>query len=59
MITGKHFVRDVSCKYCDTMLGWAYEFAKDDTQRYKEGRVILELALVKESNGMTEVGITY
>ena len=48
MLTGRHMVRDVSCKSCDAKLGWIYEFATDETQRYKEGRVILERALVTE-----------
>ncbi|XP_043261830.1 protein yippee-like 5 isoform X2 [Colletes gigas] len=52
MLTGRHMVRDVSCKNCDAKLGWVYEFATDDNQRYKEGRVILERALVTESDGM-------
>lgn len=54
MLTGRHMVRDVSCKNCDAKLGWVYEFATDETQRYKEGRVILERALVTESDGMGE-----
>ena len=48
MLTGRHMVRDVSCKACDAKLGWVYEYATDDAQRYKEGRVILERALVTE-----------
>ncbi|XP_015433433.1 PREDICTED: protein yippee-like 5 [Dufourea novaeangliae] len=52
MLTGRHMVRDVSCKNCDAKLGWVYEFATDDNQRYKEGRVILERALVTETDGM-------
>lgn len=54
MLTGRHMVRDVSCKNCDAKLGWVYEFATDDNQRYKEGRVILERALISESDGMGE-----
>jgi hypothetical protein len=50
-------VRDVSCKNCDTKLGWIYEFATEENQRYKEGRVILERALVTESDGIEERGI--
>lgn len=38
MMTGKHYVRDVHCKCCDTKVGWMYEFAVDDDQRYKEGK---------------------
>ncbi len=54
MLTGRHMVRDVSCKSCDTKLGWIYEFATEENQRYKEGRVILERALVSESEGIEE-----
>ena len=32
-------VRDVMCKNCDAKLGWIYEFATDEPQRYKEGKV--------------------
>jgi hypothetical protein len=48
MLTGRHIVRDVSCKLCLTKLGWIYEYATEENQRYKEGRVILERALVTE-----------
>ena len=54
MLTGRHMVRDVFCKNCDAKLGWMYEFATEDNQRYKEGKVILERALVQESNGLDE-----
>ncbi|GJQ77459.1 hypothetical protein Trydic_g20855 [Trypoxylus dichotomus] len=37
MLTGRHMVRDVSCKFCECKLGWMYEFATEDNQRYKEG----------------------
>ncbi|CAF1525296.1 unnamed protein product, partial [Didymodactylos carnosus] len=51
MLTGRHFVRDVACKKCETKLGWMYEFATEESQRYKEGRVILERALITECDG--------
>ncbi|GIY96608.1 protein yippee-like 5 [Caerostris extrusa] len=54
MLTGRHMVRDVSCKNCEAKLGWIYEFATEENQRYKEGRVILERALVTESDGMDD-----
>ncbi|XP_040582028.1 protein yippee-like 5 [Lepeophtheirus salmonis] len=54
MLTGRHMVRDVSCKNCSIKLGWVYEFATEENQRYKEGRVILERALVKEEDGINE-----
>ncbi|XP_064396079.1 protein yippee-like 5 [Halichondria panicea] len=55
MLTGRHIVRDVSCKNCTTRLGWIYEFATEDSQKYKEGRVILERALITESEGIEDV----
>jgi peptide methionine sulfoxide reductase MsrB len=54
MLTGRHMVRDVSCKNCDAKLGWIYEFATEETQRYKEGRVILERALVTETESFDD-----
>lgn len=51
MLTGRHMVRDISCKNCEAKLGWIYEFATEESQRYKEGRVILERALVRETEG--------
>ncbi|OWA53242.1 putative Protein yippee-like 5 [Hypsibius exemplaris] len=50
MLTGRHFVRDVSCKLCRSKIGWFYEFATDETQRYKEGHTILERALIVEQD---------
>lgn len=44
----------MSCKSCDSKLGWMYEFATEDNQKYKEGRVILERALVTETDGMDD-----
>ena len=48
-------VRDVSCKKCGQKIGWIYEFATEETQRYKEGKVILEKALVSEVDGIEEM----
>ncbi|XP_045144977.1 protein yippee-like 5 [Echinops telfairi] len=55
MLTGCHMVvRDVSCKNSNSKLAWIYEFATEDSQRYKEGCVILERALVQESEDFEE-----
>ncbi|XP_006866374.1 PREDICTED: protein yippee-like 5-like, partial [Chrysochloris asiatica] len=54
MLTGRHMNRDLSCKNYSSKLGWIYEFATEDSQRYKENRVILERALVRESEGFEE-----
>ncbi|XP_003387410.1 PREDICTED: protein yippee-like 5 [Amphimedon queenslandica] len=55
MLTGRHIVRDVSCKACAARLGWIYEYATEESQRYKEGRVILERALITETSGFEEI----
>ncbi|XP_039249704.1 protein yippee-like 5 [Styela clava] len=54
MLTGRHMVRDVCCRNCKTKLGWMYEYATEEAQRYKEGRIILERALIMESDGFEE-----
>ncbi|CBY16297.1 unnamed protein product [Oikopleura dioica] len=55
MLTGRHIVLDVYCKKCDTKLGWMYEFAVNNDQQYKEGKTILEVALIQERPERTVV----
>jgi hypothetical protein len=42
LVTGAHTVSDISCKSCGTVLGWKYVDAKEEGQRYKVGKFILE-----------------
>ncbi|KAK4479150.1 hypothetical protein RD792_014661 [Penstemon davidsonii] len=42
MITGVHTVVDIFCVGCGSILGWKYEAAHDKSQKYKEGKFILE-----------------
>eukprot|EP01087_Luapelamoeba_hula_P006447 TRINITY_DN1652_c0_g1_i1.p1 TRINITY_DN1652_c0_g1~~TRINITY_DN1652_c0_g1_i1.p1 ORF type:complete len:117 (+),score=8.11 TRINITY_DN1652_c0_g1_i1:141-491(+) len=44
LITGLHTVADISCNDCQTVLGWKYEQAYEESQKYKEGKFILEKA---------------
>ncbi|KAI9679810.1 MAG: hypothetical protein M1817_004824 [Caeruleum heppii] len=46
MTTGKHVVRDVSCKQCRETVGWKYDRAYETSQKYKEGKYILEAELL-------------
>uniref|UniRef100_A0A8C5P4Q3 Yippee domain-containing protein n=1 Tax=Jaculus jaculus TaxID=51337 RepID=A0A8C5P4Q3_JACJA len=55
LLTGRHVVRDVSCKNCSSKLAWIYKFATEDSQRYKEGCVILEHTLIQESEGFKDL----
>ncbi|KAI8926406.1 yippee-like protein [Entophlyctis helioformis] len=48
MTTGLHTVRDIYCTYCQTVVGWKYDKAFEETQKYKEGRFILERQLITE-----------
>lgn len=51
LITGLHTVADISCSTCGNVLGWKYISAVEESQRYKEGKYILEKARVlKEGN---------
>jgi hypothetical protein len=42
MTTGKHTVADIYCNCCQQLVGWKYESAYEKTQKYKEGKFILE-----------------
>lgn len=46
MTTGDHIVRDILCCKCKNTLGWKYDFAYEDSQKYKEGKYILERNLL-------------
>lgn len=52
LITGLHTVADIFCTVCDANLGWKYEMAYEEGQKYKEGKFILEKAnIVKVEDG--------
>nr|GEU55518.1 acyl-CoA N-acyltransferase [Tanacetum cinerariifolium] len=42
MMTGLHTVADISCVKCGSNVGWTYETAHENNQKYKEGKSILE-----------------
>lgn len=42
LVTGSHIVADISCAICHTKVGWKYIDAKEEGQKYKIGRFILE-----------------
>jgi len=42
LMTGMHTVNDIYCNCCQRLLGWRYEKAYDEDQKYKEGKYILE-----------------
>ena len=42
LITGLHSVCDLYCVGCGALVGWKYERAFEESQKYKEGKYILE-----------------
>lgn len=46
MTTGRHIVRDIKCKQCDETVGWKYDKAYEASEKYKEGKFILESELL-------------
>lgn len=46
MTTGRHIVRDISCKQCKVIVGWKYDKAYEAPEKYKEGKFILEAELL-------------
>jgi len=51
LLTGLHAVADIYCDCCKTTLGWKYEQAYESSQKYKEGKYIIELAHMIKENG--------
>ncbi|KAM7276201.1 hypothetical protein ACFE04_018067 [Oxalis oulophora] len=48
--TGLHTVADVFCSDCGESVGWKYLKAFEDSQKYKEGKTILEcFKIIKEN----------
>ncbi|KAF9672375.1 hypothetical protein SADUNF_Sadunf11G0035100 [Salix dunnii] len=42
MLSGMHTVEDILCCLCGQLLGWKYVSAHDKSQKYKEGKFVLE-----------------
>ncbi|XP_074311158.1 protein yippee-like At5g53940 [Silene latifolia] len=42
MLSGLHTVADIFCCCCGQIVGWKYEAAHDKSQKYKEGKFVLE-----------------
>lgn len=42
MTTGRHVVRDITCRQCNETVGWKYDKAYEASEKYKEGKFILE-----------------
>ncbi|NWY70441.1 YPEL4 protein, partial [Erithacus rubecula] len=51
LLTGLHSVADIFCQSCKTTLGWKYEQAFETSQKYKEGKFIIEMSHMVKENG--------
>jgi len=50
LTTGLHTVSDIYCVVCEDNIGWYYDEAFEPTQKYKEGKFIIEKEkIVKET----------
>ncbi|XP_022735251.1 protein yippee-like At5g53940 isoform X1 [Durio zibethinus] len=58
MLSGMHTVADIFCCCCGQIVGWKYEVAHEKTQKYKEGKFVLERGrIVNEIDFSSEVYI--
>mmetsp|Transcript_14116 Transcript_14116/g.16886 ORF Transcript_14116/g.16886 Transcript_14116/m.16886 type:complete len:115 (-) Transcript_14116:199-543(-) len=47
--TGLHSVNDIYCISCNSHVGWYYKEAYEESQKYKEGKFIVEKALMRKT----------
>ncbi|XP_065183940.1 protein yippee-like 3 [Sycon ciliatum] len=51
LLSGTHHICNIHCKGCEAAVGWKYVRAQPTSQRYKEGKYILEcVAMHKDNN---------
>lgn len=48
-MTGLHKIRPVKCKQCRDTIGWKYVFAYEESEKYKEGKCIIERAYLAKN----------
>ncbi|KAI0388621.1 yippee-domain-containing protein [Xylariaceae sp. FL0594] len=55
LTTGLHTVSDIHCAICRAKVGWKYVDAKEESQKYKVGRFILETRRTVEHKNWEDV----
>ncbi|KAF3672980.1 Protein yippee-like [Capsicum annuum] len=50
LLTGLHTIAEIYCANCNEELGWKYERAVEPSQKYKEGKFILEESKIVKDN---------
>uniref|UniRef100_A0A0E0BK64 Protein yippee-like n=1 Tax=Oryza glumipatula TaxID=40148 RepID=A0A0E0BK64_9ORYZ len=56
LMTGLHTVADIYCRDCREVLGWKYERAFEESQKYKEGKFIFEKAKISDAIHLGTLG---
>ena len=59
LVTGSHVVADISCNVCHAKVGWKYVDAKDESQKYKVGKFILETQRVLDFRSWEDVDVPW
>ncbi|KAI1085307.1 yippee-domain-containing protein [Whalleya microplaca] len=55
LVTGSHVVADITCAVCHAKVGWKYVNAKEESQKYKVGKFILETQRVVDFRSWEDV----
>ncbi|KAI5922755.1 yippee zinc-binding/DNA-binding /Mis18, centromere assembly-domain-containing protein [Camillea tinctor] len=55
LVTGSHVVADITCAICHAKVGWKYVDAKEESQKYKVGKFILETQRVIDFRSWEDV----
>jgi hypothetical protein len=50
LMTGLHTVSDIFCTNCHTLLGWKYDEAFEESEKYKINKFILEKTKITKLN---------
>ena len=56
LVTGAHVVADIRCSQCDSRLGWKYVDAREESQKYKIGKFLLDTHRVVSTRTWEDVG---
>lgn len=51
LLTGLHAIADIYCLTCETVVGWKYKHAFEESEKYKEGKYVIEVAHMVKDNG--------
>lgn len=53
MLSGMHTVTDIFCCRCGQIIGWKYETVQEKSQKYKEGKFVLERGRIVDEIGFS------